>query len=57
MLSFCNHTRLKKLIPFLFLGGLAACWGEPVDQSSEAFSAMADVHNNPDVIADTANID
>ena len=57
MLSFCNGNRLKKLMLFLFLGGLAACSGEPVDQSSEAFSAMADVHDNPDVIADTADID
>ncbi|MBL6694585.1 MAG: DUF3604 domain-containing protein [Luminiphilus sp.] len=47
----------KKLALLIAVGGLAACSGEPVEQSSEAFSAMADVHNNPDVIASTAEID
>ena len=47
----------KKLTCLFAIGGLAACSGEPVEQSSEAFSSMADVHNNPDVIADTADID
>ena len=36
---------------------LGACSGEIVDQSSEAFSAMADVHNDPSVIEGTAEID
>ena len=47
----------KKLALLTAIVGLAACSGEPVEQSSEAFSAMADVHNNPDVIASTAEID
>ena len=37
-------------------GLLSAC-SETVEQSSEAFSTMADVHNNPDVIESTLNID
>ena len=36
---------------------LSACGGEPVEQSSESFSAMADVHNDPSVIESTAEID
>ena len=47
----------KTLALLIAVGGLAACSGEPVEQSSEAFSAMADVHNNPDAIASTAEID
>ena len=47
----------KKLTGLFALGLLAACSGEPVEQSSEAFSSMADVHNDPDVISDTADID
>jgi len=35
---------------------LSACGGEPVEQSSESFSAMADVHNDPSVIESTAEI-
>ena len=33
---------------------LVACSTDTVEQSSEAFSTMADVHNNPEVIASTA---
>lgn len=40
-----------------FLGLLGACSGESVEQSSESFSAMADVHNDPGVIESTAEID
>ena len=47
----------KKLTGLFAVGLLAACSGEPVEQSSEAFSSMADVHNDPDVISDTADID
>ena len=36
---------------------LSACGGEPTEQSSESFSAMADVHNDPSVIESTAEID
>ena len=36
---------------------LGACSGEPTEQSSESFSAMADVHNDPSVIESTAEID
>ena len=39
---------------FEFIG---ACGGEPTEQSSESFSAMADVHNDPSVIESTAEID
>ena len=47
----------KQLTGLFAVGLLAACSGEPVEQSSEAFSSMADVHNDPDVISDTADID
>ena len=40
-----------------FLSLLGACSGESVEQSSESFSAMADVHNDPSVIESTAVID
>ena len=54
----CSDGILSKKLTLLFaLGVLTACSGEPVEQSSEAFSSMADVHNNPDVISDTADID
>lgn len=36
---------------------LGACSGEPVEQSSESFSAMADVHNDQGVVESTAEID
>ena len=36
---------------------LVACSTDTVEQSSEAFSTMADVHNNPEVIASTVKID
>ena len=36
---------------------LVACSSDTVEQSSEAFSTMADVHNNPEIIASTAKID
>ena len=36
---------------------LGACGGEQVEQSSESFSAMADVHNDASVIESTAEID
>ncbi|MEC7149470.1 MAG: hypothetical protein VXW75_04945, partial [Pseudomonadota bacterium] len=57
MLNCRDGISLKKLALLIAIGGLAACSSEPVDQSSEAFSTMADVHNNPDVIASTAEID
>jgi len=57
MLNCRDGISSKKLALLIAMGGLAACSGEPVEQSSEAFSAMADVHNNPDVIASTAEID
>ena len=57
MLNPRDGNPSKKLTVLFALGLLTACSGEPVEQSSEAFSAMADVHNNPDVIADTADID
>jgi len=57
MLNCRDGISSKKLALLIAIGGLAACSGEPVEQSSEAFSAMADVHNNPDVIASTAEID
>ena len=41
----------------LMVSILGACSGESVDQSSEAFSAMADVHNDPNIIKGTAEID
>ena len=57
-MSSCRDViSLRELALLVVLGGLTACSGEPVEQSSEAFSAMADVHNNPDVIASTAEID
>ena len=57
MLSCRNGTPSKRLFLLVVLGAIAACSGEPVEQSSEAFSSMADVHTNPDVIASTAKID
>jgi hypothetical protein len=57
MVNCRDGSPLKKLALLIAIGGLAACSGEPIEQSSEAFSAMADVHNNPDVIASTAEID
>ena len=57
MMNCRDGISSKKLALLIAMGGLAACSGEPVEQSSEAFSAMADVHNNPDVIASTAEID
>ena len=57
MLNCLDGISSKKLALLIVMGGLVACSGEPVEQSSEAFSAMADVHNNPDVIASTAEID
>ncbi len=57
MLSCRNDTPSKRLFLLVVLGAIAACSGEPVEQSSEAFSSMADVHTNPDVIASTAKID
>ena len=36
---------------------LTACADETVEQSSEAFSAMADVHTDPAVIQGTVEID
>ena len=57
MLSCRNGTPSKRLFLLAVLGAIAACSGEPVEQSSEAFSSMADVHTNPDVIASTAKID
>ena len=57
MMNCRDGISSKKLALLIAIGGLAACSGEPVEQSSEAFSAMADVHNNPDVIASTAEID
>ena len=47
----------KKLAFIVVLGALNACSGEPMEASSEAFSTMADVHTDPDVIASTAEID
>ena len=40
-----------------FFGLLTACADESVEQSSEAFSAMADVHTDPAVIQGTVEID
>ena len=40
-----------------FFGLLTACADETVEQSSEAFSAMADVHTDPAVIQGTVEID
>ena len=57
MLSCRNGTPSKRLFLLVVLGAIAACSGEPVEQSSEAFSSMADVHTNPDIIASTAKID
>jgi len=57
MMNCRDGISSKKLALLIAIGGLAACSGEPVEQSSEAFSAMADVHNNPDVISSTAEID
>ncbi len=57
MLSCRNGTPSKRLFLLVILGVIAACSGEPVEQSSEAFSSMADVHTNPDIIASTAKID
>ena len=57
MLNCRDGISSKKLALLIAIGGLAACSGEPIEQSSEAFSAMADVHNNPDVISSTAEID
>ena len=47
----------KKFTFIVVLGALSACSGEPMEASSEAFSTMADVHTDPDVIAGTAEID
>ena len=47
----------KKFAFIVVLGALNACSGEPMEASSEAFSTMADVHTDPDVIASTAEID
>ena len=57
MMNYRDGMSLQKIALLIAMGGLAACSDEPVEQSSEAFSAMADVHNNPDVIASTAEID
>ena len=57
MLNYRDGVPSKGLILLVAFGVLTACSGEPVEQSSEAFSAMANVHNNADVIADTADID
>ena len=57
MLRSCDVFAAKKLVLLVSLAGLAACSGEPVEQSSEAFSRMADVHNDPAVISGTADID
>jgi len=57
MMNYRDGISSKKLALLIAIGGLASCSGEPVEQSSETFSAMADVHNNPDVIASTAEID
>lgn len=47
----------EKFAFIVVLGALNACSGEPMEASSEAFSTMADVHTDPDVIASTAEID
>ncbi|MEL0192833.1 MAG: hypothetical protein VW865_11135, partial [Halieaceae bacterium] len=36
---------------------LASCSGETVEQSGDSFSTAADVHNDPRVISETAEID
>ena len=59
MLSNKQSAANKLFIaPSIFMVSiLGACSGESVDQSSEAFSAMADVHNDPNIIKGTAEID
>ena len=48
----------RAVVPTIcFFGLLTACADEPVEQSSEAFSAMADVHTDPAVIHGTVEID
>ena len=56
--NLCIHGRrpiIAKLVPLVIL--LASCSGETVEQSDDSFSAAADVHNNPQVIAETEEID
>ena len=57
-MSIPRHGISAKKFAFIgVLGALNACSGEPMEASSEAFSTMADVHTDPDVIAGTAEID
>ena len=56
-----TQSKISAFVYLVAAGGclslLSACGGEPVEQSSEYFSAMADVHNDPSVIESTAEID
>ena len=56
--NLCFHGRRRIaaiLVPLAIL--LASCSGETVEQSGDSFSTAADVHNDPGVIAETAEID
>jgi hypothetical protein len=60
VVTMSNRRFDRSLMIVVSIGLLAtqsACTGESVEPSSEAFSSMADVHNNPEVIASTADID
>ena len=56
-----TQSKISAFVYLVAAGGclslLSACGGEPVEQSSESFSAMADVHNDARVIESTAEID
>lgn len=52
-MRLCSHHSVFALVTVVLLG----CSGDRMDESAQGFSALADVHNDPDVVASTGQID